>query len=115
MLRWKAGLLLIPSESLANEAWCTPPAVHLPSIAFPPPPPPPPPVHVFQLSYACLSRCDGKGHNMIFSAKGLFFFFFAQYLACLSIQVFKHTGSNSLILFQFIEVTHFKQKCTEDK
>lgn len=51
MLRWKATLLLVPSEALANEAWCTPPAVRLPSIAFPPPPPP---VHAFQLRYAWL-------------------------------------------------------------
>lgn len=58
MLRWKAELLPIPSEILANEARRTPPAVHRPTTAFPPPSPP---VQVLLLNYAWLSTDAGPG------------------------------------------------------
>jgi len=62
MLRWKAELLLIPGEILANEAWCTPPAVHLLYITHPPP------FSTcvwFQLSYAWLSKGAGLGTDSV--------------------------------------------------
>lgn len=46
----------IPGAMLANEAWKTPPAVHLPTVAFLPPTPP---VHMSQLSYAWCSTHSG--------------------------------------------------------
>lgn len=57
----------------ANEAWCAPPAVHLPSLAFPPSTPP---VQVFQLSYAWLSARAVWAQYDIYSARGASYYVF---------------------------------------